>query len=179
MVQSLPLLRRMLAPTALHVPPAATIHRRPIHWSTYLVNKGRVAGGFEVTRGGAFEEEVEGIGPMQLYVGEGAVGWGPRLRFWAQTEITLLTLVPAAPEDAGAPSSSMETDSSHPSQTGGLLASVLLIGSVAYVVVRQMLVARGLLEKARGPTDTEAGLVQMETVSSTESVQAQEDSSVP
>ena len=84
---------------------------------------------------------------MQLYVGEGAVGWGPRLRFWAQTEITLLTLVPTS-EDAGAPSSSMETDSSHPSQTGGLLASVLLIGSVAYVLVRQMLVARGLLEKA-------------------------------
>jgi predicted MPP superfamily phosphohydrolase len=95
----------------------------PIHWSTFVVNKGRVAGGFQLPRTGG-----SSMYDMQLYVGEGAVGWGPRLRLWARTEITRITLVPMAGS-----ADVIESASSHPGQSGGLIATILLVVSAVYV----------------------------------------------
>ncbi len=126
----------------------------PIHWSTYLGNKGRVAGGFSISRA----HQATTTPDMHLYVstyvayrylnsarlplsdvtivsqvGEGAVGWGPRLRLWSNSEITLLTLVPAT-----AHADTITTDSRHPSQTGGLVGSVLIITSIACACVSML-----------------------------------------
>jgi len=97
---------------------------------------------------------------MQLYVSEGAVGWGPRLRLWAQTEITLLTLVPAG----GAEAEALTTDSSHSSQLGGLVASVLLIVSLAYFCLSKLAAGYdSLTAEPRKPMTPETVLVQMAT----------------
>ena len=122
----------------------------PIHWSTYLVNKGRVAGDFEVSRGDG------GDSFLRLYVGEGAVGWGPRLRLWAQTEITLLTLVPVEEQ------AELTSDSSHSSQFGGLLASVLLIAAVGVFCISKLLVGRDLLEGANRPKSPEPTMLEVQ-----------------
>ena len=63
-------------------------------------------------------------------VGEGAVGWGPRLRLWSYTEITLLTLIPAT-----AHIDTITMDSHHPSQIGGLISSLMIIASIACACV--------------------------------------------
>lgn len=102
---------------------------------------------------------------MQLYVSEGAVGWGPRLRLWAQTEITLLTLVPAG----GAEAEALTTDSSHSSQLGGLVASVLLIASLAYFCLSKLAAGYdSLTAEPRKLMTPETILVQMPTVGSAE-----------
>merc|ERR1711871_99440 len=135
----------------------------PIHWSTYLVNKGRIAGGYKISRGkepcdGADQKDQADFGRsdrwMQLYVGEGAVGWGPRLRFWAQTEITLFTLVPPN-EVGGSASAFLTTDSNHPARLGGLVASVLLIVGVAVLCVSNLLDGRALWIEASSAIDTQ------------------------
>jgi predicted MPP superfamily phosphohydrolase len=121
----------------------------PIHWSTYLVNKGRVAGDFEVSRG-------DGDGFLRLYVGEGAVGWGPRLRLWAQTEITVLKLVPATEQ------AELTSDSSHSSQFGGLLASVLLIAAVGVFVITKLMIGYDLLQGAKRPKSPQTTMLEVQ-----------------
>ena len=142
----------------------------PIHWSTYLANKGRVAGGFAVSR-------EDTAGPMHLYVGEGAVGWGPRLRLWAQTEITLLTLVPATVESGEV--ELITTDASHPSQLGGLCASVLLIASLAQFCVHKSMVGVRLLSRARDPGTSETAFVQMLEMPTVSSAETESESNIP
>ena len=122
----------------------------PIHLSTYLVNKGRVAGDFDISRGDGSDDV------LRLYVGEGAVGFGPRLRLWAQTEITLLTLVPAAGQ------AEMTSDSSHSSQLGGLLASVLLFATLAVFAVAKLVAGYGLLQGAKRPGTPEAVILEVQ-----------------
>jgi hypothetical protein len=114
---------------------------------------------------------------MQLYVSEGAVGWGPRLRLWAQTEITLLTLVPAG----GAEAEALTTDSSHSSQLGGLVASVLLIASLAYFCLSKLAAGYdSLTAEPRKPMMTpETILVQMPTVGSAEHAGAPGGDKIP
>jgi len=82
-----------------------------------------VAGGFAVGRGDG------ALAPLQLYVGQGAVGWGPRTRLWSRTEITLVTLQAAAADGAAA---ELSADVAQPAQLGGLLASALLVASLVY-----------------------------------------------
>jgi predicted MPP superfamily phosphohydrolase len=143
----------------------------PIHWSTYLGNKGRVSGGFAISREG------DSTAPMHLYVNEGAVGWGPRLRLWAQTEITLLTLVPAKDEvDEPEP---LVVDASHPSQIGGLFASVLLIASVGQFCISKSVVGFHLLTRAQKLSSSETALVQMSEMPTTSSAETNHDSSIP
>ena len=60
-----------------------------------------------------------------MVLGEGAVGWGPRLRLWATTEITRITLVPAGKGDV--------IDSAHSSQSGAILGVVLMLLSGIFV----------------------------------------------
>lgn len=72
---------------------------------------------------------------LQLYVGEGAVGWGPRLRLWATSEITRISLVPA--ESAAAPAA-VESDSPHSSQWGGIIGLVLTVLSAIFVCGSRM-----------------------------------------
>lgn len=132
----------------------------PIHWSTYLANKGRVSGAFAVSRGG------DNSAPMHLYVGEGAVGWGPRLRLWAQTEITLLTLV-STTDEAGE-LEPLTVDASHSSQVGGLFASILLIASVGQLCISKSMVGVQLLKRAQKLSSSGTALVAMPTTSSAE-----------
>ena len=65
-----------------------------------------MAGGFAVGRGDG------ALAPLQLYVGQGAVGWGPRTRLWSRTEITLVTLQAAAADGAAAGGGGAASDAS-------------------------------------------------------------------
>ena len=81
----------------------------PAHLGVYMANQGRVSGLFDVGSGRrpgqAHRAFADDFREMALYVGEGAVGWGPRLRLWSRTELTLVRLVQrgegAATEDGG------------------------------------------------------------------------------
>eukprot|EP01043_Picozoa_sp_COSAG02_P006587 COSAG02_NODE_188_length_30307_cov_341.858746_26_plen_131_part_00 len=85
---------------------------------------------------------------LQLYVGEGAVGWGPRLRLWATTEITRITLVPAQTGDA------VESHSLHSSQSGAILGMGLMVLSGLFVCVSRIGAALHDLSSMRANSDT-------------------------
>jgi hypothetical protein len=115
-----------------------------------------VAGGFELSRGDGSAQK------LQLYIGEGAVGWGPRLRLWATTEITRITLVPAEKAEA------VESDSAHSSQSGAILGVVLMVLSALFVCWSRIKAGLhdfssmranseiSVVEQSKTPTDTAA-----------------------
>lgn len=57
---------------------------------------------------GLFETTVEGAKRSFLYVSEGAVGWGPRVRLFSRPEVTIMTLT-ADPSDDTEPSGNVGT----------------------------------------------------------------------
>ena len=104
----------------------------PAHLGVYMANQGRVAGLFDVGSGRrpgqAHRASADDFREMALYVGEGAVGWGPRLRLWSRTELTLVKLVQrregADTEDGG-----------HSSQLAAVAATWMFGCSLLYCVV--------------------------------------------
>lgn len=85
---------------------------------------------------------------LHLYIGEGAVGWGPRLRLWATTEITRITLVPAETADV------VESHSSHSSQSGAILGMGLMVVSALFVCVSRIRAGLHDLSSMRANSDT-------------------------
>ena len=110
-----------------------------------------MAGGFAVGRGDG------ALAPLQLYVGQGAVGWGPRTRLWSRTEITLVTLQAATTDGAAA---EVSADVAQPAQLGGLLASALLAASLVYWCAAKGRASAADLRAARRTGTPEMVLVQ-------------------
>ena len=110
-----------------------------------------MAGGFAVGRGDG------ALAPLQLYVGQGAVGWGPRTRLWSRTEITLVTLQAATTDGAAA---EVSADVAQPAQLGGLLASALLAASLVYWCAAKGRAGAADLRAARRTGTPEMVLVQ-------------------